>query len=135
MDKPDFEAICETDDDPEFFCQAMGIERNPSTEILRQRMNGIGRSTRSTLLWENTHLLVKNHAAPSRLPCGLVPVDIDVTPCDNSKTKKEGVSRTYKGYDHQSPRGKYRLYRLYMARYFLCWFRRGKASVHCPYCV
>lgn len=28
---------------------------------------------------------------------GLVPVDIDVTPMDNSKSKKEGVSRTYKG--------------------------------------
>ena len=28
---------------------------------------------------------------------GLVPVDIDVTPMDNSKFKKEGVSRTYKG--------------------------------------
>ena len=27
---------------------------------------------------------------------GLVPVDIDVTPMDNSKSKKEGVSRTYK---------------------------------------
>lgn len=26
---------------------------------------------------------------------GLVPVDIDVTPMDNSKSKKEGVSRTY----------------------------------------
>ena len=30
---------------------------------------------------------------------GLVPVDIDVTPMDNSKSKKEGVSRTYKGFD------------------------------------
>ena len=28
---------------------------------------------------------------------GRVPVDIDVTPMDNSKSKKEGVSRTYKG--------------------------------------
>ena len=27
---------------------------------------------------------------------GLGPVDIDVTPMDNSKSKKEGVSRTYK---------------------------------------
>ena len=36
---------------------------------------------------------------PSKLPNGYVPVDIDVTPFDNSKTRKEGVSRTYKGYD------------------------------------
>ncbi|MCX4325244.1 MAG: IS1380 family transposase [Lachnospiraceae bacterium] len=103
MGKPDFEAIRETDDDPEFFCQAMGIERIPSAESLRQRMDEIGSSMRSSLLWENTQLLVKNHASPSRLPCGFVPVDIDVTPCDNSKTKKEGVSRTYKGCDGYAP--------------------------------
>ena len=34
---------------------------------------------------------------------GLVPVDIDVTPMDNSKFKKEGVSRTYKGFDGYAP--------------------------------
>ena len=33
----------------------------------------------------------------------LVPVDIDVTPMDNSKSKKEGVSRTYKGFDGYAP--------------------------------
>ena len=34
---------------------------------------------------------------------GLVPVDIDVKPMDNSKSKKEGVSRTYKGFDVYAP--------------------------------
>ena len=34
---------------------------------------------------------------------GLVLVDIDVTPMDNSKSKKEGVSRTYKGFDVYAP--------------------------------
>ena len=34
---------------------------------------------------------------------GLVPVDIDVTPMDNSKSQKEGVSRTYKGFDVYAP--------------------------------
>lgn len=34
---------------------------------------------------------------------GLVPVDIDVTPMDNSKSKKEDVSRTYKGFDVYAP--------------------------------
>ncbi|MCI9665225.1 MAG: hypothetical protein HFI46_15410 [Lachnospiraceae bacterium] len=43
MGRPDFEAVHETDDDPEFFCQAMGTKRIPSPEILRQRMDGIGR--------------------------------------------------------------------------------------------
>ena len=33
----------------------------------------------------------------------MVPVDIDVTPMDNSKTSKQGVSRTYKGFDGYAP--------------------------------
>jgi len=33
----------------------------------------------------------------------LIPLDIDVSPSDNSKTKKEGVSRTYKGTDGFAP--------------------------------
>jgi hypothetical protein len=32
-----------------------------------------------------------------------VPVDVDVSPFDNSKTQKEGVSKTYKGYDGYAP--------------------------------
>ncbi|WP_243293173.1 hypothetical protein [Bacillus sp. FJAT-47783] len=32
-----------------------------------------------------------------------VPLDIDVSPFDNSNTKKEGVSRTYKGCDGYAP--------------------------------
>jgi hypothetical protein len=32
-----------------------------------------------------------------------IPLDIDVSPFDNSKTKKEGVSRTYKGFDGYAP--------------------------------
>ena len=90
MGKPDFEAIRETDGNPEFFCQAMGIKRIPSPGILHQRMDEIGRSMHSILLWENANLLVKNYASPSKILCGFVPVDLDVTPCNNSKTKKEG---------------------------------------------
>ena len=33
----------------------------------------------------------------------MVSVDIDVTPMDNSKTSKQGVSRTYKGFDCYAP--------------------------------
>ncbi len=32
-----------------------------------------------------------------------IPVDIDVSPMDNSRTKKEGVGRTYKGCDGYAP--------------------------------
>ena len=33
----------------------------------------------------------------------MVPVDIDVSPIDNSKTSMQGVSRTYKGFDGYAP--------------------------------
>lgn len=72
------------------------------------------------------HLLVKNHASPSRLPCGFVPVDIDVIPCDNSKTRKEGVSRTCKGCDGYAPMMAYMGREGYLIN---CELRRG--SQHC----
>ena len=34
---------------------------------------------------------------------GLIPLDVNVFPQDNSNTKKEGVSRTYKNYDGYAP--------------------------------
>ena len=37
------------------------------------------------------------------LPDSMVPVDIEGTPMDNSKTSKQGVSRTYKGFDGYTP--------------------------------
>ena len=43
------------------------------------------------------------HIEPTALNNGFVPVDIDVTPFDNSKSNKEGVSRTYKGFDGYAP--------------------------------
>ena len=46
---------------------------------------------------KNGEMLLANKIQPTALANGLVPVDIDVTPMDNSKSKKEGVSRTYKG--------------------------------------
>ena len=48
-------------------------------------------------------MLLANKIQPTALANGLVPVDIDVTPMDNSKSKKEGVSRTYKGFDGYAP--------------------------------
>ncbi len=39
----------------------------------------------------------------SPLATGHVALDIDVFPMDNSRTKKEGVSRTYKGHDGYAP--------------------------------
>ena len=104
MGKPYFEAVHEMDDDKAFYQAALGITRSiPSEETLRQRMDDIGDSLRETILNENVELLISNKIQPAALPNGLVPVDIDVTPMDNSKSKKEGVSRTYKGFDGYAP--------------------------------
>ena len=99
--KTEFEAVKEMlDGDREFFKIALGIEKEiPSAETLRQRMDDIGSSMRNEILKANVSLLQNCGIEPTALPNGYVPLDIDVTPFDNSKTKKEGVSRTYKGYD------------------------------------
>ena len=48
-------------------------------------------------------MLREMHIEPTALDNGFVPVDIDVTPFDNSKSNKEGVSCTYKGFDGYAP--------------------------------
>ena len=97
MGKPYFEAVHEMDDDKDFYKTALFITRRiPSEETLRQRMDDIGDSLRQTILEQNVEMLLANKIQPTALANGLVLVDIGVTPMDNSKSKKEGVSRTYK---------------------------------------
>ncbi|MBR1893812.1 MAG: IS1380 family transposase [Bacteroidales bacterium] len=104
MGKPQYEAVRELEDDPDFYKAALGIAyKIPSQETLRQRMDDIGDSMRSQILKENVTMLKANGIVPSRLENGFVPVDLDVSPFDNSKTKKEGVERTYKGCDGYAP--------------------------------
>ena len=87
-----------------FIKDALGIcYAIPSAETLRQRLDLIVGSIRRQILDENIHMLKSNGIVPSKLPCGYVPVDMDVSPFDNSKTCKEGVSRTYKGCDGYAP--------------------------------
>lgn len=102
--KTEYEAVREMSEDPDFYKMALGITREiPSAETLRQRMDGIGSSLRHEILKANVTMFQNYGIKPSALPNGYVPVDIDVTPFDNSKTAKEGVSRTYKGYDGYAP--------------------------------
>lgn len=102
--KTPFEAVNEMKDDPEFYKDALGIVRSiPSAETLRQRMDDIGSSLRPQILRANVDMFRTHAVAPTGLPTGEVPLDIDVTPFDNSKTRKEGVSRTYKGFDGYAP--------------------------------
>ena len=63
----------------------------------------IGDSLRKDIQQANVDMLREMHIEPTALDNGFVPVDIDVTPFDNSKSNKEGVSRTYKGFDGYAP--------------------------------
>ena len=102
--KVDFEAVREMHDDPDFYESALGITRSlPSAETLRQRMDDIGSSLRPQILEANVDMFRTHGVEPTALETGEVPVDIDVTPMDNSQSHKEGVSRTYKGFDGYAP--------------------------------
>lgn len=102
--KTAFEDIREMQDDPDYYKYALGITRAiPSPETARQRMDDIGDSLRSKILQANLDMFTTHKIEPSALPSGLVPVDCDASPFDNTKTQKEGVSRTYKGCDGYTP--------------------------------
>ena len=102
--KPQYEAVREMMDDPEYYEYALGIETGiPSAETLRQRFDMIGDSYRKDILQANIDIFREMNIEPSALSNGYVPVDIDVTPFDNSKSHKEGVPRTYKGFDGYAP--------------------------------
>lgn len=104
MGKPQYESVHEMDDDPVFYKKALGVAyKIPSEETLRQRLDDIGASIRPRILAENVEMLRSNGIYPSKIKEGYVPVDSDVSPFDNSKTHKEGVSRTYKGCDGYAP--------------------------------
>ena len=91
-------------DDPDYYKYALGISYAiPSAETLRQRFDMIGDSLRKDIQQANVDMLREMHIEPTAQDNGFVPVDIDVTPFDNSKSNKEGVSRTYKGFDGYAP--------------------------------
>lgn len=104
MGKPDFECVRELQNDAAFYQYALHLNRGfPSSATLRQRMDEIGSKLREKLLSFNTGLLTRNAVTPSALKMGMVPLDIDVTPMDNSGTQKEGVSWTYKKFAGYAP--------------------------------
>lgn len=100
--KPNFEAITEFKDD-NFFCYGMDIQEVPSPETLRQRFDEYGDDLKE-LVKKHSIKMVKIHDS-SLSSCfkGYVPLDIDVSPFDNSGTKKEGISCTYKFFDGYAP--------------------------------
>jgi hypothetical protein len=104
--KPDYDAIEIFRSKPDFFMKALGVSGVPSSPTIRQRLDLIGHAAEEDLKEESAALV--ESTAPAVTPLytsagAFVPLDIDVSPFDNSKTHKEGVSRTYKGCDGYAP--------------------------------
>lgn len=103
--KSDFDAIESLRRDA-FFKDALGLVAVPSSPTLRQRMDALADSgdTALTALDEaNERLLRRAKPAFTPLSTGHLALDFDVFTLDNSGTAKEGVGRTYMGFDGYAP--------------------------------
>ena len=102
----EFEAIEQFRKDP-YYAESMGVKYVPSSATLRQRLDALGESVKeqtiAIITEENCKLLKKLKIIISPCSLGIVPLDIDVSPFDNSDTKKQGVGYTYKGFDGYAP--------------------------------
>lgn len=85
-----------------YFPLALGIDKVPSASRLRQRLGGADAQWDEAAMSASMTLL-KEHAIQSPCYKSYIPIDVDVSVFDNSGTKKEGVSRTYKHVDGYSP--------------------------------
>lgn len=104
--KPDYSAIEYYRQDPFFFTQSLGVQKCPSQSTLRERIDLIGTSANEMIKRASVEMIREKAPAisPIQTSAGsFIPLDMDVSPFDNSKTKKEGVSRTYKGCDGYAP--------------------------------
>ena len=117
-----------------YFKHALDIEKSPSCSILRQRFNAIG-DIESNLndikkLIDQTNLEILQNQNVFLTPCykNHIPLDIDVTPMDNSGTKKEGVSYTYKEFEGFAPIMAYLGVEGYLMK---CELREVKANGQC----
>lgn len=102
LGKTDYQAIDAMRDDL-FFLEALGIKRIPSAERLRQRLDAAGARMIPAIIKCSHTMLKQLKVTVSSVIPGLVPLDVDVFPQDNSNTRKEGVSRTYHNYDGYAP--------------------------------
>lgn len=100
--KSDFDAIEAKRRDP-FFGRALGIAGVPSAATLRQRLDSLGSAAGEAVDGLFVPLLKRGKATFTPVATGHVPLDIDVFCMDNSDTKKEGVGRTYAGFDGYAP--------------------------------
>lgn len=117
-----------------YFKDALEIEKSPSCSIVRQRFNAIGDIERNLKdmkkLIDETNVEVLQNKNVELTQCykNYIPLDIDVTPMDNSGSKKEGVSYTYKEFEGFAPIMAYIGKEGYLMR---CELREGKANGQC----
>lgn len=127
LGKTDFDNVNEFHSDKEFYKIALGISYDiPSESSLRNRMNDIGTSMNKQILEGNIDIFKSCNIHPSPLSNGLVPVDIDVSPFDNSGSHKKGVSRTYKNFDGFAP-----IFAYIGTEGYLCNLELRPGSQHC----
>jgi hypothetical protein len=104
--KSDFEAVSQLRGSS-WAARALQVERIASPETLRQNLDLLGEKAFPTSLaiieTAILDMLRNTNTRPSALWTGHVALDIDTTPQDNSKTHKEKVGRTYKGFDGFCP--------------------------------
>jgi hypothetical protein len=90
-----------------FFRKAFDLRYVPAAETLRLYLEKIaeaGDSVLQKISGCNINLLNRTTISPVEVAGRkYIPVDVDVSPLDNSGSHKEGVSRTYKGHDGYSP--------------------------------
>jgi hypothetical protein len=96
--KTDFEAITDKKDDS-FFKKSLGIKKIPSAETLRQRFDQFAERFLPIVRHASIEMLKGAKTGISALSTGHVPLYFDLTPLDNSNTKKEGVGFTYKRFN------------------------------------
>jgi hypothetical protein len=102
LGKSDFEAVENVRSD-RFFKESLGIGQVPSAARLRQRLDKYAKALLPVMYAAVIEFLLKAKVPVTPLRTGHVALDIDVFPMDNSRTCKEGVSRTYKGVDGYAP--------------------------------
>jgi len=89
----------------ELFTNAFGIQTVASEPVFRQRFDELpAMKTQSALRLLSCRLISKQSFGRANAEhLELIPVDMDVSPLDNSGSSKQGVSYTYKGHDGYAP--------------------------------
>ena len=128
--KSDFEAVNGVRND-DFFHLALDLKKNIPTEAsVRTRFEDEADELVPLVNQINIDFLVNRKVTITPLYTGHIPLDIDVTPHDNSNSKKEKVSRTYKGMDGYAPIACYLGQEGWGLRYEL---REGKQHSQCDF--